>query len=128
MTLAILERLERKQHLAIRGAVQRRPASDPAHGDHRTGTRDLVDVHHGVAGDDTQVDRLARPLGEALQDRMRFAHDVEPGHRRARQPDQAEAQPVLLVHGVALQQPALGEGRHQPRRRSFVHVEPPAEL
>jgi hypothetical protein len=65
---------------------------------------------------------------EALQDRVRLAHDVEPGHRSSGQADQAEAEPVLLVHGVALQEPALGERRDQSRRRRLVHVQTPAQL
>jgi hypothetical protein len=56
------------------------------------------------------------------------ADQVDAGHRRADQPDQAEPEAVAVGDGVALDQAAGGERRREPRRGGLVDPEPAAEV
>ena len=117
-----------QQHLPVRRAMQRRAAPDPAHAHDRARARDLVDVDDRVAGEHAEVHRLARPLGEVLQDRVGGPDEVETRHRRPGQPDETEAEAVLLGHRIAFDETSFGERGDQSRGRGLVDVEEPSEL
>ena len=120
--------LERQDRLPLGRAVGRLAHADVgAHAD-RLRALEIVDVHDLAAVEDREMDGLVDLLAQVVEVGPRLVGDVHaPAHQRA-EPEQRDAELVLAVLAVLLEQALRDQGRRQPMHGALGQAEPPRQL